>query len=294
MAINTKMKDLRPSKERYAKKIRLLSGGKINGEAFPDGALTVFPWDNGVDDWIQTRLSKGALRGRTILFSVLPRVCNLGTCPLEKFVASEVMGVLMIARSILRNDTVIFETECPQCNHKAENKIKVPEQLERIGEKKADWPGYDVILLPDCGDEVKVRPITVGEELAVIDRTETQRNQTCSDVVARIIAGIVSINESKPDNAKEAITWFQALPPIDADYLINEFDKAQPQLSNVVHVQCDECGRSFDHSLRLNEDFFRRSGPPSGGGKVDDSVRTGVQNKGSNSGPIKGPGASPA
>jgi hypothetical protein len=287
MPIKTKLKDLRPSRERYARLIRLLSGGKINGAQFPDGAITVYPWDNQIDDWIQNRLQKGALRGRTLLFNVLPRVCNLNGCRLEDFVSSEVMGILMISRSILRNDQVIFETECPFCSDKRQNQLKIPDQLERVGEKKADWLGFDVITLPECQDVVKVRPVTVGEEMALIERTDAVRAQTCNDTVARIIAGLVSINDSKHDNALEAITWFKALPPSDSDFLIEEFDKTQPQLSNIVHVQCDECGRSFDHGLRLNDDFFRRVGPASDRGKVADAVRVSVQDQGSGGGPNK-------
>jgi Zn ribbon nucleic-acid-binding protein len=197
------------------------------------------------------------------------------------------MGILMISRSILRNDVVIFETECPACNDKHQHQLKVPDQLERVAEKKADWLGFDLITLPDCQDVVKVRPVTVAEEMTLMDRTEVVRAQTCNDTVARIIAGLVSINDSKPDNAAEAITWFKALPPSDSDYLIEEFDKNQPQLSNIVHVQCDECGHNFDHGLRLNDDFFRRVSPASDRGKVADVVRAGVQDKGSGSGPNK-------
>lgn len=272
MAIKTKLKDLRPSRERYSRQVKLLSGGKINGEHFPDGMITVYPWDNQIDDWIQTRLQKGALRGRTLLFNVLPKVCNLGKCRMEDFVSTEVMGILMVARSILRNDVVTFETECPSCGDKREHQLKIPDQLEKVGEKKANWPGFDAITLPECQDVVKVKPITVGDEMAILDRTEAERAAHCSDTVARVIAGLVSINESTPDNAKEAVTWFKALSPSDSSYLLEEFDKAQPQLSNVVHVQCDDCNHKFDHGLRLNEDFFRRSNPPGDRGKVAGTV----------------------
>lgn len=291
MAIKTKVTDLRPARERYSRKMQLLSGGLINGQFFENGQITIYPWDNQVDEWLAAKLRKGAIKGRTILFNVLPQVCDLNGCTLDKFISSEVMSVLMVARAILRNDTVTFEAECPHCGHKAENSLKIPDQLERTGEKKLGWPGYDLVVLPECSDEVKVRPITVGEEIAILDRTEHLR-QMCSDSAARVIAGLVAINDSQPDDAREAVTWFKALPPGDQDYLLEQFDNSQPGLSQKVTIKCDDCGKEFDYTLQLNEDFFRRPRLPSGGGKVANNVRPSVQEQGPAARPAQVSGAS--
>lgn len=294
MAIVTKLKDLTPAREKYRRKIKLLSGGLVNGDNFPDGQITIYPWDNTVDDWIATKMRKGAIKGRNILFSVVPKIADLNGCLLDNFVSSEVLLVLMVSRSILRNDQVTYQFECPHCGDTGEATLKIPDQLEKIGAKDAGWPGYDLITLPGSQDVVKVRPVTVGEELKVLDRPESEKAKTCNDSIGRIIAGIVDVNGGKPDSPAEAITWINALPPGDLDYLIAEFDKTQPQLSTTVHHKCDSCGKDFDHSLRLDEDFFRRANLASDRRKVVPPVPVGVQNQGSGVKPEQSAGANPA
>src|ERR1039457_4761744 len=100
MPITSNLKDLSPARDRYSKKVQLLSHGTINGQFFPDGQITIRPWDFQIDDWITTRLRRGLIKGRTLLFQVLPKVCDLNGCPVDKFIASEVMTVLMLSRSI--------------------------------------------------------------------------------------------------------------------------------------------------------------------------------------------------
>jgi hypothetical protein len=289
MPLKSNLKDFRPSKEKYSRQMKLLSGGLINNRYFPDGVITIYPWDHKIDEWMSER-SKKMSRGRSLLFYVLPKVCNLNGCPLDNFVASEVMSVLMVARSILRNDQVTFDYTCPECDTEGEATLKVPDQLERVGEKLPGWPGYDAITMPDCKDVVNMRPITVGEELSIMGRTENER-KNCSDTVAYVLAGLVSVGDGKPDNVKEALDWFNAMSPRDQSYLIDTWDKVLPQLGTMVNMKCDHCEHEFQHNLRLDQDFFRREPRASDGRKVDDSVRTGVQVQGTNTGSDKSAGA---
>lgn len=275
MPLQTKLTDLRPAREKYSRTITLLSGGAACPGAFPEGKLTVFPWDSKVDEWFATRLRRGAGRGRTIFFYLLDQLCDLNGCPRDKFIASEVMTVLMVARSILYQDAVEYSAECPECGAVERTQLKIPDELEKIGEKAPDWPGFDTITLAKSGDVVRVKLLTVGEELAILERSEEQRRR-CSDSVATVAAGIVAVNDGKPDSAAEVLTWLNALPPADFEQLSVQFDKLQPQLSTAVHHQCGSCGAAFDYSLRLDVDFFRREGLSGDRKQVETDVRTGV------------------
>lgn len=282
MAIKSNLKNLTPAREKYSRKVQLLSGGLINAAAFPDGQIKIYPWDFQIDEWVMNRMRKGSIKGHAILFHVLPKVCDLNGCKLIDFVASEVMMVLMLSRSILRNDVIEYSHQCPECMTEFEDKVKVPDQLERIGEKKFGWPGYDEITLPDVNDIVRVRPITVGEELAILDRAEATRQNTCGDDLARVLAGIITINGGKPENPQELLTWIRAISPSDAAFLIEQFDKLQPQLSTTLHLNCDACGKDYDHSLKLNEDFFRGGSKARSGRKVGEALHPSVQEPGNN------------
>jgi hypothetical protein len=255
-AIKSNVTDLKPSKDRFKKQIKLLSGGKVNENHFPGGQITIYPWDYKVDEWIQKRQRSGIGSTRSLMHNLLPMLCNLNGCPPDKFIASEVLTVMMVSRSILLNDKVSFDYACPGCKKTGAGTVKVPDELERLGEKPETWPGFDIIVLPDCKDSVKVRPLTVGDEISIDSRTDLQKSR-CGEAAAKVIAGVVSINDTTADKVDELIQWFESLPPGDQNHLIREFDKLQPQLSTDIHLECNECGKQFDYTLRLDPDFFR-------------------------------------
>ena len=262
MAIKTNLTNLKPARERFKKVVNLVSGGKPNQQYFPDGKLTVFPWDHNIDDWITTRVRSGSNNARTLTFDLLPRLCNLNGCPPNDFLASEVILVMLVSRSVLLNDVIKFGHACPKCGATGEDQVKIPDELSRVGEKAADWPGWDLVTLPESKDVLKIRPATVGEELRLLNRSEVDRKRV-SDSIWRMVAVLISVNESadgtgKVDNAQEAVVYLEALAPSDFKYLQEAYDKLQPGISTDVHIKCDGCGTEFEHTLKLDEDFFRR------------------------------------
>lgn len=276
MPIKTNLTDLRPAKEKYARQIELLSKGFANRQAFPDGKITVFPWTGEVDDFIATKLRKlGTNKGRQLLFQIIPKVCNMNGCAIDDFIASEVMLVLMVSRSILHDDKVTFAPECPSCGFSKQETIKIPDNLEKIGEKAIDWKGYDLVTLPACKDEVAIKPLRVKDEISVSDRPQAIKDQV-PDLIARIIAGIHSIGGGT-GTLNELIQWHRALAPSDQQYLSEKFDELQPALSTKISIECEQCGKEFDHFLQLDEDFFRPSGAARHRRKVEAKVPPSVQ-----------------
>jgi hypothetical protein len=280
MAFKTNLKDLRPARERYSKEVVLLSNGFADPKAFPEGKIKVFPWDSAVDDWIAKRVRKGNVKGKNLLFQILPQVCDLNGAPVGGFIASEVMAILMISRAIIRNNEIVVTPKCPECGHQEEGKIKIPDDLERVGEKSETYAGVDLVTMPSCKDVVGIKMLTIDDEIAVTDRKPSPRMPQIPDHVARVVAGIVSINDGKADSVIEYVNWFQALDPADAEYLIVRFDELQPQLSTQWEVDCGECGKEYSHVIQLDEDFFRRPGAARNRGEVAVVGNDGLQGKG--------------
>ncbi len=250
------MTDLAPRRQAYSQQIKLLSGGFSCRTAFPSGEITVYPWDTTVDDWLSERVKKGD-RNR-LLFELVGKVCNLNSCPIEKFVVGDVNTVLLVSRSIRYSNVVEYACACPHCRAATTEKIKIPDELGRIGEKGPDYAGFDNITLPGCKDIVSIRPLLIGDEFSISDREDAAKKQV-SDRVMHILKPITEINDGKPDTLDQLFTWYNALSPSDASFLEDKENEMYPHLDTAIPHVCDECDRPFKHTLDFNQDFFRSS-----------------------------------
>lgn len=261
----------------YQKRIKLLSHGFAKPDAFPNGEITVFPWDTEVDDWLFERMKKG--NQHMVMYDMAAKVCDLNGCPLDNFVVGDVNTVLLVSRALRYNSVIEYEAECPYCNFKSQESIRVPDELGRIGEKDADYTGFDEITLPDCEDVVRIRPLRVRDERNIADRDDASR-AIMTDHVMRIMTGIAAINGGEPSAWEEVLRWWGAISPRDAAFLESEQKRLSPLLdSDIPHV-CDRCQKKFIHTIEFGKDFFRSSLKPVPGNKVETDVRPGLEQRG--------------
>ena len=250
MAIKSNLPSLAPSRERFKREITLLSKG-FSDPAWAGGLITVYPWDSSTDDFLLERSKK---RRDTVIFDILPKLCNLNGGDVNNFVVSEVTTILLVARSIARENKLNLNLKCPECQHEWQDELIVPDQLEKVGEKPDSYPGWDLITLP-CTDVVKVRPLLIRDELAIMGRPD----RSVSDRVAHTVTSIISINDSKPDDTQELLAWQRALPPKDADFLFKKLNLLTPHLSTQLSIDCPKCQHEWKHIFPLDENFFRPS-----------------------------------
>jgi len=248
--IKSNLPSLVPARERFKREITLLSKG-FSDPAWKGGKLTVYPWDTAIDDFLLERSRK---KHDTVVFELLPKLCNLNGGDVNNFVLSEATTILLVSRSISRENKLMLMLTCPDCGHDWQEEIIVPDQLEKVGEKDDAYPGWDLIKLP-CTDVVKCRPLLIRDELSIMNRTD----RSVSDRIARIVTAIISINDSQPDDLAELLTWYNALPPQDTEYLEKQQNLLSPHLSTTVTVQCPkkQCKREWEHTFPLDENFFR-------------------------------------
>lgn len=256
MAFQSKMQSLAPRRQTFQRKIKLFSNGFSCPSAFPNGEITIYPWDNAIDEFISERVKKG--NPDKLMFDLLKEVCNLNGCPPEQFVLSEVNLVLLISRSIRYDSIVEFSCVCPNCNAVQGEKIKVPEQLGKSGEKKDGYCGYDEIELPKCKDKVAIRPLLIRDDETISTRDDLSKH-LFSNRTAYVLFPVVTINDGKPDSPTDLVTWYNALHPIDAAHLEEKENELTPHLDTNVRVQCNKCTRQFIHTLDFTRDFFRTS-----------------------------------
>lgn len=255
MAIKTNMKSLTPRRQAFKREIQLLSHGYTNPTAWPDGKIVVLPWDSTVDEFM-LETQKRTKRDE-VLFALIEKVCDLNGGSIDDLVVTELMIILLTARTMaVGQGRVHYKSTCPMCKTIAEEAITVPDDLERVGEKSPNYPGFDTITLPECQDQIKVRPLVVRDERIVLERPAEQR-KAISDRRLRILLSIVSINDSRADTLEEMVRYHEALSPADVRFLEQQQDQLSPQLNTNIPHQCDACGHTYKHVLGFDTEFFR-------------------------------------
>ena len=131
MAIKTNLKSMVPRRQAFKKLITLPSHGFSNPIAWPDGQIYVYPWDSEVDEFLLAAARKSGPQ-QNVLFSLVANLCDLNGGKLDEFVADEANIILLVARSIVQEGTVEYVSICPFCNTKSPEKIKVPDELEKL------------------------------------------------------------------------------------------------------------------------------------------------------------------
>lgn len=252
MPIKTSLPSLTPATERLKTTLTLISRGySLPPEAAPGGAIMVYPWDAEVSEWVVESSEDAGFSAR-----VVGRLTRLPPDVVERFVASELLLVMLVARSLANDGTLSYTPRCPHCGaEQARCTIKVPGNLGVLGQKAEGYPGYDVIKLP-CGDELKVRPLLVGDVAKLTP--DLGRRHGLSTAALQNMRSIMEVGGGTPENLEELVTYYKALPPVDVDFLRARLVELSPALDTLIPHVCDRvaCRRHFRYNLGLNYDFF--------------------------------------
>ncbi|MGV0949190.1 MAG: hypothetical protein ACOYB3_00865 [Azonexus sp.] len=256
MAINTNLKSLTPRREAYKRVITLVSGGFYAPQALPGGQITVYPWDTNIDAWFQERLRQP--KRDLALWEVAEKVSNMNGITFKEMPIGDILTILMVSRSVLTDCLIEYTAVCPACSRQHPDRVRIPDELVPVGKKAADYKGTDTITLPDSQDEVEVRVLSVGDEIGISDRSPEDKS-ILPDSLAIILFSVATVGGGRPDSKEEAIAWYNALSPKDAEFLRKKRGELNPQLDPELTIQCDnpECKRKFTHTLELQRDFFR-------------------------------------
>lgn len=272
MPIKTNMKSLQPRRQAYKREITLLSKGFSAPKAWPGGKITVYPWDSEVDAYVLEQ-AKANARGN-LLYGMLERVCDMNGSSVDQFVFSEINSILLVSRAIQFDGAVEYESVCPYCAARDRESIQIPHELAPIGEKAADYPGFDEITLPDCKDVVRIRPLLIKDQKKIEVRDDSMLKY--SDRKLQILFSIVSVNDGPPDTVEEAAEWYDALSPADARFLEEKQVDLSPRLDNRLPHKCKQCAREFFHTLLFDQEFFRPGGTGQPAPALEKDVRAGV------------------
>lgn len=276
MAIKTNLKDLRPTREKFNRTIKLLGPHSVR-QWFPKGEVTVYPWDSTIDEWVATTKDSKSSDYAQFLLEIVKRLVNLGDCPAQNLCYGDATLVMMVARSLRNKGQYSLEPKCsnPKCGCVNPTEyIRIPEDLEILGLKELDYPGYDEIKLPDSEDLVCIRPTTIGDVIRLANRNDLEK-ATVTETRAALLWNITSVGGGKPDSLDELNEWYNALSPSDQVYIGQTREKLEPQLSNRIKFECERCKEEFSVEIPLNSEFFRLGVPTKPEGQVEQGVSPG-------------------
>lgn len=252
MAIRTNLKSLQPRRDVFKRSISLLSGGFSCRNAWPDGKITVYPWDTEIDAFLMKQTRQG---GKNVLFDLLPLVCEMNGAPVGRFVLSELSAILLFSRALQHGGQVEYIAPCPRCHYQARETVTVPDDLEVVAQKDVTYTGSDTLILPDCQDTVRYRPLLIEDSQAIQARLET--DNSIDERMLGILYPIVSVNDGKPDTVEELHEWYRAISPSDAVMLEKAQVDNSPHLNTSLKHVCDKCSHSYEHSISFDQEFFR-------------------------------------
>ncbi len=253
MPIKTKLTSMVPAVERLKTTVSLISGGYSIRDVCPDGKLTVYPWDAEVSEWIvESQATKRDDAGFSAL--VVQKLTRLDEVTVNRFVASELLLIMLVARSLVSDGTLTYSAVCPHCGAAQKRAtIKVPGSLGIIGAKAPDYVGYDLVTLP-CGDEVKLKPLLVRDVTFI--GPDLVRKYELSTAALQTLKAVIEVGGGTPDTIDELVTYYKALNPADSTFLAAKLREISPALDVMVPHACDECKKPFRYNLGLHYDFF--------------------------------------
>lgn len=251
MPLKSKLPSLTPASERLKKSITLISHGYSLKPEIQDGVITVYPWDSEVSQWVIS-----AERGSNDYDFIIRVAKKLLRCPdavLHKMVASELLVVMLVARSLVNSGNLSYTAKCPHCKAvQAKSQVTVPDNLGKIGEKENDYRGWDEVTLPESGDAVKLRSPLV---LDVINAFSKGIKDVSETGLLNAVS-IMAVNDTMPDDFNELVKYYLALPPNDASFIRKYMNDHSPALDTKIPHECDQCNKPFSYDLALSYDFF--------------------------------------
>ena len=259
---------MQPRREAYKRSIPLISGGYYAKAAFPDGLITVYPWDSRTDEWFLEKLRKTSEERDYAILEVAEKVSALKGLKYGQLLESDAEEIVMVSRAMSTGLQVIFEAECPACNANNKNEIKIPDGLTKVSEKKPDFNGIETITLPENLDVIEFKHLNIADLIKVNQRSDDSKKEVPTKLALGATC-LLSVNgngtvddkgarDGAPTSLQDAIVYLEALSPVDIEYFYQQRVELYPHLDRKVVVECDKCGHRFDYVLRLTTDFFRR------------------------------------
>lgn len=223
-----------------------------------NGTLKIKPWGHTLDKEIVKSAKK---KGRDIFLKIIQKVTDIPIELIPSVLIGDATTISLVARSLRKSGQMVYTSRCPSCDRTEEEHIRLPDDLRLKNSPDGGYSETYEIILPKIEDHVKLSYISLDTVDKARDRTESIFNNKIGIDLNTILYTIVEIGDGKdygkPENFDEICTWFNALPVSDQTFLEESANKSQPSYVPEIEHLCSNCGTTFYHTIRLDEQFFR-------------------------------------
>jgi len=241
---------------RAGKEFILPSGGYPYKGKLPEGRITVYAFNFDAE-----QVLAGDGDGASKMNGVIPYICNLPEgLEVSDLLAPDQFYILLAARSLSFGASYSFSTSCPACDKPEKHTFTLPEGLP-INRVEESFEGYHTFTLPDSQDVVKVRFLTVGDDLSV-DAAAKQFKMNARDpgdpgYKFRLAKHVVSVNDGLPESLQEVVAYLSELDGKDPQVFKREIETNQPGVPPLLTIQCPSCSEQYEIPFKMTQEFFR-------------------------------------
>jgi len=243
---------------RKTKVFQMPSGAYPYREFFPEGNVGVHSFNFDVE-----QILAGNEEGQQKMNMITPMVIQLPEgFQVGQLLTSDQFYLLMASRSMSFGEDYSFTTTCPSCGKPEKHTYALPDGLP-INRLPDDFEEPYEFKLPDCGDTVGIRLLTINDE-TVVDNYAKQRKLNHEEpgdpgYKYRLARHIVHVNGEEPENMEDAVAYVTSLDGRDPAEFRQKIESATPGVRPLLKIQCPQgnCGTVYEAAFRVTAEFFR-------------------------------------
>lgn len=175
---------------------------------------------------------------------------------IDKLLVSDKLFIIFWLRAnTYKNSGYTVDFDCNMCDTHSTYEFEI-DNLDII-DIKDDYNPNDTLKLPQCGDELTTRQLTISEENNVKNfQTRNRRSLTEFDEDILTIANLIKTINGKEESLMYKYDYIVAMNPIDfgkIESYLNHFDMG---ISPIMNVTCKNCGGIADVAVSFRPEFF--------------------------------------
>lgn len=175
---------------------------------------------------------------------------------IDKLLVSDKLFIIFWLRAnTYKESGYTVDFDCNVCDTHSTYEFEI-DNLDII-DIKDDYNPNDTLKLPQCGDEITTRQLTIAEENNVKNfQARNKRSLTEFDEEILTIANLIKTINGKEESLMHKYDYIVAMNPIDfgkIESYLNHFDMG---ISPVMNVTCKNCGGIADVAVSFQPEFF--------------------------------------
>ena len=170
-------------------------------------------------------------------------------------VADKLFIIFWLRANTYKNSGYTVDFDCDACNSHSKFEFEI-DNLEII-DIKDDYDPNKSVKLPQSGDEIRTRQLTIRDENNVKNfLVRNKRSMTDYDEEILIIANLIDTINNQKLSLTEKYNYVINMGPIDFGKFETYLEHYDMGISPIMNVTCHNCGGTAPAAVSFRADFF--------------------------------------